>query len=196
MTCQESRGIRARNMLYIIGTHHWTQCIYNTDKMNRMCRVEEFAAYLRNEATRLRIKALAEELSEEAIAKYHGVDSNARRVARDLGITHILCDLDSDQRKALGIPSTEEIIEKIGYGAHDGLDPEATRLLNEEEQKYWEIREEYWFNCISDRLQDMVLFVCGERHIRRLENLVVQHGHQAQVLIENWYADPDQIIPR
>lgn len=182
-------------MLYIIGTYHCTQYIYRADNLNHGYRVEEFAAYLREQAIGLHIELLAEELSKEAITQNMNcaIDSNARRVAAHIGIAHVFCDPDSAQRKILGIPSEREIREHLGLGRV--LDHDAVRLVDEESQKHWSVREELWLNCMSSRLQNNILFVCGESHVRRFADLVLQHGHQVQILIENWYANPGEITP-
>jgi hypothetical protein len=182
-------------MLYIVGTDHCTQYVYRTDNLNRSLRVEEFAAYLRKEAIRLRIKLIAEELSQETVAKNtnRATSSNARRVALDLGVAHRFCDPDSDERRRLGIPSEGEIEKRLGFGRV--LDHDPLRQVEHEERKYWPMREEFWLNCIRDRLQNRVLFVCGAQHASRFQDLVAANGEQVEVLIEDWYTHPRQITP-
>lgn len=180
-------------MLYLIGTNHCTQYIYESDSLNFRYRVRDFAARLVSEASRLKIQVLAEELNEEAVANNRNrvIASNVQRVALDLRIAHMFCDPASDQRKALGIPSTQEIKEQLGLGMF--LDPEATSLLEQEERKYWPIREKYWLDRLNSKLEKRVLFVCGADHVERFEDLAAKQRNQVEVLVKNWWTNSESV---
>jgi hypothetical protein len=185
----------AEKRLYLIGTDHCTQYIYKQDSLNSKYRVRDFAAHLADEVSRLKIRVLAEELNEEAVTSKANcaIASNVQRLALGLGIAHVFCDPDSNQRKALGIPSTREIKEQLGMGTF--LDSRATSLLEQEQRKYWTIREKYWLDCMDSRLEKKVLFVCGADHVERFEDLAARQGIHVEVLVKNWWTNSKSVIP-
>jgi hypothetical protein len=50
----------------------------------------------------------------------------------------------------------------------------ADDLTGQAREKQFEIRERYWLECISDRSDSTVFFVCGVEHTSRFETLLVE----------------------
>ncbi len=77
----------------LIGLNHGLQLEgYNSEW-------DKFKSYLNDLCLVEKPDLIAEELNIEAINKYKASDSVARQVASSLGIDHLFCDPDSNQRK-------------------------------------------------------------------------------------------------
>jgi len=111
-----------------------------------------------------------------------------------LGIDHCFCDPDEDDRKRLGIPYYADIRDDVRkkYGIIEGFPPEnklrkrVKGETNEISKKYWGLRELFWFNRISRRIGDGVLFICGHEHVERFKLLVKRHDYSCRILNYFW----------
>ena len=168
-------------MVYLIGVDHKVQ--YTNDHMDILL-VKSFAQYLKGQAKQLKVTLIAEEFNQEAICKSKAKACTARDVAKKLGIEHRFCDPDSTERASIGIPSEKEIKEQLGLGVcltHDEFE-----LLEKEEEKYFPQREQFWFEKIEDKINNDLIFICGNKHIKSFQKLLIEKGCKVKNLSEGW----------
>lgn len=159
-------------MIYLIGTHHELQHTGHIrenradPKLVKRGR-KEFREYLREMVLKLSPGLVAEELSQDLLSVKKG-ESIAGSVAKEYSIKHRMCDPGIDERTRRGFP--------IGT---DNLDMDARK-------KQFDMRERYWLECISDRLEVTVLFVCGADHISSFLTLLEGNGYGTKVPEPYW----------
>ena len=169
-------------MIYLIGVNHF-KVQFTTDNADVQL-IEAFARYLKEQAEKYKIALIAEELSKEVLCKYKAKACTAQDVATELGIWYRPCDPNSLERKKLGIPSECEVKEQLGLGLC--LSNEELERLEEEEKKYWSKREQFWFDCIADKLHEPTIFICGVKHVERFQSLLINRGYEVRMLVKNW----------
>src|SRR6267378_7258587 len=108
-----------------------------------------FERYLLSYTTSEGIDLIAEELSDEAIRKWKATDSVARHVAYHLGVRHLFCDPESEQRKALGIRSSNETATEIEPPGQFSF-TKAMELAEAKEKEMWLIRERFWLERLRE----------------------------------------------
>lgn len=167
-------------MLYIIGVDHKIQYKFWLQK----CQYSQFEAYLGKQVAKYGVALIAEELSEEAMQPCGVKESLGQMVAQELGVEHRFCDPTSEERESLGIPSEAELKQHLGLGKF--LKDTEPQRLEEEEQKYWPIRERFWLDRICDATVQPVLFLCGDTHVDSFLRLLESEGHDAKVLSRHW----------
>ena len=148
-----------------------------------------FLNFLREMQALHRADLLGEELNSEAIdnTRYKGVTGSvAQEVAKEAGIRHLFCDPTQKERQQLGIPSRQEIIERLGYKGLPCLTPQQDMDVRVEEKKYWETRERFWLGKLVESPEDLIMFVLGACHINRFQTLLYGSGHDSKILIEHW----------
>jgi len=148
-----------------------------------------FRNFLREVQSLHRVQLLAEELNSEAIKKtrYEGVTGSiAENIAREADIAHLHCDPTQDERKQLGIPTREEIVERLGYKGLPCLTSQQGTEVSIEEKKYWDIRERFWLDKLVSSLKEKIIFVVGACHVNRFKVLLDENGHVSQILVEHW----------
>ena len=159
-------------MIYLVGTHHELQHTGAIWKERTAPEIverarREFQSYLREKVLELSPALVAEELSQDLLTYMNG-RSIAGDVAEELGIEHRLCDPGREERERLGIPGR------------------ADDLTGQAREQQFEIRERCWLECISDRFDSAVLFVCGAEHTSGFEARLVEKGWQPKVLEPYW----------
>jgi len=127
---------------------------------------------------------IAEELNEEAIKKWKALDSVARNTATSLGIRHLFCDPDSQERKVLGIKCYKEIAQQLGYG--HVLTREQSSFVEEIEKTYWERRERFWLDKLINVQFAKCVFLVGANHVGRFNALLTTHGFQSSIVVKDW----------
>lgn len=165
--------------IFIVFTNHANQMIgcEHGDAFN-------FIDYLSNICLNKNIDLIAEELSEEALASSHAIDSSCRILSGKMGIRHIFCDPESAERKFLGIPSESEILEDLGFGKV--LTRAQAIQLKTEEMRYWNARENYWIENIIQHDFKRCLFICGSSHIGSFSKNLSSKGINFEIITENW----------
>jgi hypothetical protein len=165
--------------IFVIGTNHAHQMLGNKHGF-----ALEFSKFIDLICEGKKIDFVAEELNEEALSKHQATDSVCRTLARKNNITHIFCDPDSTERVRLGIPSFENISEKLKIGRV--FTTEQDYLLKMEERKYWSIRENYWLEKIFSKNFQNCLFVCGSEHIAGLKENLFTRNLYFEVISDKW----------
>jgi hypothetical protein len=159
-------------MIHIIGTSHslqvWTDAKRNGESLDaRKETIEAFESYLAEVARSLKADVIGEEASEEWIAKFGpGASSVAKDVAGRLAITHLFCDPDTRQRRAMGLMVGEEMVSHAttvsGEVGGDWL-----AVHKAEIRKGFPAREAVWLERLERfKPNDIsVVFVCGADHV-------------------------------
>lgn len=164
---------------YLVGTNHAHQVV--------SCKhgvALKFKGYLSHVCETESIDLLAEELSEESIEFLQGKDSVVRQLATERHITHIFCDANSDQRRELGILKSDELKIKFGYGRC--LTHKQQDHIDEEEVKFWPIREKFWLDKVTAITANKCLFVLGANHVESFSELLSNQGFNAEIKIRKW----------
>ena len=160
--------------VWIIGTGHEYQKV-RSDVHDPGS--EQFRAMVATTAAAKGVRALAEEMSPEAL---RADDSVCRQVAKSLQIAHRYCDPSSGERTALGIVADDDIRWAGFYANRDQQD------IENDVQAAWAIRENRWLEHLLDLGAWPVLFVCGADHAESFRDGLRAHGIEANLLISKW----------
>jgi hypothetical protein len=179
-------------MIRIIGTSHSlqvrTDAIRNGESLDATKEgVEAFERYLAGVAKSVKADLIAEEASDEWVAR-HGprASSVAKDVATRLGIQHLFCDPDTEQRQSIGLKVREKLHNAVGKEAEE-TGEEWNDVHNAEVKKQFCAREAVWL----ERLQGCaphkrsVIFVCGANHVHTFKDRL----RSQQILAEIYCAD-------
>ena len=148
----------------IIGTCHEYQ--YVRGIVSASC--QEFRVVLKIEAALKGARAIAEEMSPEALRLHGAIDSIPRQVAEELPLAHRYCDPDSEERRALELAIDEDSIRMpMTLNARPSAEIEAAVAADRAK------RESEWIRRLVQLGNWPVVFVCGRNHA---------HGFRAQLL--------------
>jgi hypothetical protein len=120
-------------MIHIVGTRHslqyWSDAIRNGEDCDAdFLTVERFEKYLQAVATSVHAAAIAEELSRECVEERQGGASVAKQVADRLGLRHLYCDPESNERSAHGVSNSDER-EEFWISRIQPLIPNSTSVI-------------------------------------------------------------------
>jgi hypothetical protein len=191
-------------MTYIIGVDHLIQ--YDNGIVPEEI-FREFTEYLKEKSRMLNINLIAEEFSEEALYDvYCATTATVKKVAEEMSIEHRFCDTEKKEREKLGIPYYADIKDSIKkkYNITDKIIPDHApgkkieKETSDISKTFWGLREEFWFNKISDSLYKNILFICGHEHTERFAVLMAQKGAPCSVLDPFWkkeiFSDYDKLF--
>ena len=163
-------------MIYLVGCYHalqYNKALRLLDMVKLTAAREQYASLIRTTISDKHISLLAEEFSESAL-EYLKAKSYLQEVARQTGIEHRFCDPNEAERTQIGLPSPFA----------DTPDDAQLRINHT-------IREKYWLEKISDRLDSPTIFICGSDHIagftnilnsRSIENVIIREFCENDVL--------------
>jgi hypothetical protein len=149
-------------MINIIGTAHsktqfWSDAIRQGVSLDTCAAiVERFEAYLRDAAISRQAEVIAEENCKYLVDLRPGGLSVAANVAEELGLRHIYCDPDPNERSALNIQP--ECREAIWMHRLQPFSPNATSII----------------------------FVCGADHSLTFQSLLKRNGIHARIHCRDW----------
>jgi len=173
-------------MIFLIGTRHTIQTEWNAPGPNLAAKFERFKTFLNDTVQSKMVAAIAEETNFE-IESRTSKKSLARLIAEGMQppLFYAPCEANSEERKALGIPTDEEIIERCqrestGYTLEQCRDSE---LL-----KYFPLREKFWIERLRQVTVSPILFLCGPNHIRTLSCRLTENGIPNKILSFDWWA--------
>jgi hypothetical protein len=157
-------------MIHIVGTRHsvqyWSDAIRNGENCDAdAATVERFEQYLQTIAGSLRATVIAEELSQHCVEQRQGGESVAKRVAGRLGLRHLFCDADQDERDAHGISTAPER-ERFWASRIQPILPNNTSLI----------------------------FVCGADHSHSFKTVLEGLDLCARVYCDDWTLRPDRAL--
>lgn len=143
-----------------------------------------FKTYLYEQCIEENPDLIAEELNIEAIELWKASDSVARIVANSLGIDHLFCDPDSNQRKKHGIKSRKEIIADLGFGR--AIPSQESEKIDRIEKKQWPKREEFWLKRLLGHGFKKCIFLVGTEHIDSFSEKIKANSINLKIITQNW----------
>jgi hypothetical protein len=99
-------------------------------------------------------------------------------------VEHRFCDPNTSERTSLKIRTPTEIRQSLGLRAG-----EDEVRVEQEEQRDWPLREQFWLDQISDKSEEDVLFICGVSHAQQFLSLLEASGLIAVMLHRDWDAE-------
>lgn len=181
-------------MIYLIGVNHDIQF----KKEHNLFGV--FKPLLINLIIDCNIKCVAEEWSNEASNKWGVNDSNIKELVKEVmekfkvEIDHRYVDPNTKERENAGIKDNRDLIKQHGWGINI-LSPEQRLVIQEEEWKEFQKRENMWINRITDKINGFnVVFICGTQHIslfnkvrsEGFDTLLSKLGYEIEVIPERF----------
>lgn len=163
-------------MFYILGVNHIYQWKYN----------KEFVSYIKYIINSRSINAIVEEFSEEACVLNKVKTSILKKITSKQSIIHVYLDPNRNERRALGIPSRDEIKKELGY---DGMlvygGSPADVKIDRVQKSYYLIREKEWLRRIhiNNIVSINTLVVTGFNHIKSFSKQLQDESIDCQIII-------------
>ncbi len=182
-------------MIYLIGVNHTVQYVADLHEKPEYkeikIKIQEFKNHILTEAKRLNISLIAEEMSLAALRAYGARDSVARSVATKLKIEHRFCDPDREQRKSLGL--TIDMYDRDIIASRLGIrrdvaewTPEDVARVGEEKKKSFHIREKFWLERIIEKIDQSIIFICGEEHTSSFTTILGGNNISSSIISTGW----------
>jgi hypothetical protein len=140
----------------------------------------EFRRLINQACASLKVRAIAEEASLEALAQKHASHSICEEIAKTAGLSHRYCDPNNEQRNALNIRGKQDI-EWEGFC--DNWSPER---IQQEVAASHAIRERYWCAELVHLDCWPLLFVCGADHIDSFCAILKNEDFHVDVIVRDW----------
>jgi len=180
-------------MIYIVGTAHsvqvWSNAKWNGTSLDASKEMmQAFEIYLETAARSLDASMIAEEACEEWVRRHgQGASSVARDVARRLGIKHLFCDPDSQERRAMGLKVGLELTEYARKVAAD-TGRHFDEVYLEERGKGFAPRESIWIERLGNYEPNnrSLIFICGADHVETLKSALDARDIMAEVYCRDW----------
>lgn len=128
------------------------------------------------------VRAMAEEMSEEALAQNRCAASIPMQVASVLALPHKLCDPNNAERAKLEIYQVSEIRMWNSISNSALSESEIAARLKESYEK----RERYWLERLRCLNVWPVLFICGSDHVASFCKLLEVQSIAAYVVAKDW----------
>ena len=157
----------------LIGTSH-------TNQRPGHATEGEFRKLIKDVCRALKVRAIAEELSLEALSQKDAAYSICEDIAKAAGLSHRYCDPDNAQRKTLNIRGKQDIAWE-GFccnWSEERIEQEVTASHS--------IRERHWLAQLLELDSWPVLFVCGEDHIDSFSLVLKNEGLHVDVVARDW----------
>ncbi len=165
-------------MVYLIGINHNIQ--HNGVDCASLELQSKFIQFLKEKIKKFNIVFIAEEFNEDALNYSRGTVATVKKVAMEAKIKHRFCDPGIKERKEKNIISESELRNKLVIRP-------LMRKLNKGEQKILKTsfleREKLWFECMEDKINEPIIFICGEEHIESFKKLLNDKGGEAQIVV-------------
>jgi len=142
----------------------------------------EFRSLINQVCASLKVQAIAEEMSLEALAQQHATQSICEKIAKAAGLPHRYCDPDNEQRRDLNIRD-EQNIQDEGFNCN--WNPER---IEEEVAASHAIRERHWLTLLLQLDRWPVLFVCGDNHIDSFCQMLKNNNLHVDAKARDWQA--------
>ena len=128
------------------------------------------------------IRAVGEEMNEEALTEKNCTFSIPMQIASALKIPHRFCDPNRTERAKLGIRQENEIRIQAWLSSSTLSDSELAARVTES----YAMRERYWLAQLCELNVWPVLFICGADHVSSFCELLKQQSIAAHVAAEDW----------
>ncbi len=140
----------------------------------------EFRAFLGEICNTHRVRAIAEEMSQEAFANWDVTSSLCHELAIATGLLHRYCDLDEAQRSAAGV-------RHVNWIKMDGfINNWSAEKIEQESRTSHSIRERHWMTELLNLNHWPVLFICGAEHVLPFQQLLQENGLSVEVAVHDW----------
>jgi hypothetical protein len=159
------------NMIIVVGTSHTIQTAEPRLKvfLEELCR-------------KFSVRAISEEMFEEALAEMDCAESIPMQAAKALQIAHKFCDPNMSKRTELGIFQENQIRVQNWISNSQLSESEIAELVIVSHVK----REQYWLEQLRSLNVWPVLFICGANHVTSFCQLVKQQGFVVHIAAEDW----------
>lgn len=175
-----------RKRLVLVGTSHTYQYgAGNAWSSKATCTPEAEQAFrkmLIDAAAKHGVGGIAEEMNEDGLAEAEKSASVQQLIAGILGLPHMFCELNRQERLVLGIEQENEIRISAFMNGKSLEDVEAA--LKEQFLR----RESVWLQRVEALGAWPVLFICGANHVPSFSTLLRQRGVECEVLDADWQA--------
>jgi hypothetical protein len=166
-----------RNVILIGTAHHYQE--------SGKPGADELKAFAEMCCRKFGIRAIGEEMSQEALTEKGVSSSVGADLARTLEIPHRLCDPDRNERTRIGI-FQETYIRALGCQQDWSKDKIDTEFQASERK-----REQYWISQLIALDLWPVLFICGACHVDTFGGLLEAHGIAVEVACRDWAPEGD-----
>lgn len=163
--------------IILIGTSHSYQVRDSEADLNAL---EQFQQLLLGLCSQHKVRAIGEEMNEEALAESGAVGSVAQEVAIHLNIQHQFSDPSLRMRDKLGIRQ-ENNIRAFGF-----IEKKTEAQMQAELNRSHSMRELYWLERLNSLNLSPVIFICGADHTKRFSALVRNCGIDVIVAFSDW----------
>lgn len=158
-------------MIIVVGTSHTIQIAD-----------PELKVFLEDLCREFEVRAVAEEMSDEALAEKNIAASIPMQVASALRVSHRFCDPNRAKRAKLGIRQENDIRIQSFLSNLNLSESEIAASLAESHA----MRERYWLEQLRSLNLWPVLFVCGADHVASFCQLLKREGIVVHVAAEDW----------
>lgn len=158
----------------IVGTSHSYQILPTGPA------AAEFRAFLGKICNAYQVQAIAEEMSQEALANWDVPRSLCHELAITIGVFHRYCDLDTARRRDAGVRHVHHI-KHAGF-----MNDWSAERVEQELRESHSIREQHWMKELHCLNKWPVLFVCGAEHVLPFGKLVQENGLSVEVAAHDW----------
>lgn len=158
----------------------------------------ELKPFLEGVCREFNVRAVAEEMSEEALSEKRCSASIPMQVASALEVPHRFCDPNRAERGLLGILQENEIRLQAWSSNSSLSNSDVAACVMESDAK----REAYWLDQLRSLNIWPVLFICGADHVTSFCGLLAQHSIAAHVAANDWEPNkqvairPHQVNPK
>ena len=175
---------RVERMFHIIGVSHRAHTIQKGG--TETTEHKEFRACLESAIAEYHPAMVGEELSEYALkhlSELRGMpqESLTKAIAGLAGVSHRFCDPDDKARAKMGYVEgwslAQEMIMKGSFPDQEAI----IRGSAIETAKHWPNRERFWLDLLSDVMTKEVIFVCGDAHVERFQELLKKNEIDSDV---------------
>ena len=163
--------------VFVVGTEHSIQARMPASDSS-LC--DEFLAYVLNQSAQHSVKAIAEEWSGESADARQATSTIAAEAADALHLSYDSSDPDFATRNSLEIEDRAGVRLELARRRISEIEADERIAVSHER------RESHWLQRLLQLHCDPILFVCGAEHVRSFARLLATHGHEAEVLFEDW----------
>lgn len=173
-----SLGFQMDKIIIIVGTNHEFQW---ADKCRLLEEIDKFRDYLSRLVKKYNIRAIAEEMSIEALKTNGQEESIPFKIAQSYQISHQYSDPTLDEQSKLNIMN-EGTIEYYGKYKYNWSKDEIQDRIKAAYRK----REAVWIKKIQDLNTWPLLFVCGSEHVTPFCSQLCEQDYTVKIETNNW----------
>lgn len=165
------------NKIILVGTSHIYQiCDGETDEN----AIEQFQQLLFRLCSHYVVKAIAEEMNQEALTESGAFKSVAQRVTDELNLAHQFSDPLRSVRQQLVIRQEHDI------RAFAFINGRTKQQIESEIKNSHAIRERYWLDQLRSLNLWPLIFICGADHTESFSALLRDSGIEVIVPFPDW----------